>query len=67
MQTLLQWKSNKYYIFWVCVFIALGFQCEMHMRHTIVCGLSNSTIFSTLLHKQHDFLKKKVFVHKMVF
>jgi hypothetical protein len=31
----------------------------MRMRHIVVCGLSSSTIFSTLTHKQHDLKKKK--------
>ena len=28
-----------------CVFIALGFQHAMRMRHVVVCGLSDSTVF----------------------
>jgi len=50
-----------------CVFIALGIPREMRMRHTVVCGLSNSTIFSTLFQKRHDFRKKKVIEYKMCF
>jgi len=32
VQPLLQWRSNKYYVFWECV--ALSIQQAMHMRHT---------------------------------
>ena len=30
MKPLLQWKSNKYYIFWVCVFILRYPACKAH-------------------------------------
>jgi hypothetical protein len=46
VQTLLPWKSNKYYVFWVCVcsliypaFIAHG-PC-----YVVICDLSDSTFF----------------------
>ena len=44
-----------------CVFVALGTQCEMYMRHFVICCLSGSPVFSTLSHKRHDFRKKKSF------
>jgi len=41
----LRWENKKYYIFLVCVYIALGTQHEMRMRHILICGLSGSTIY----------------------
>jgi hypothetical protein len=43
MQPVLQWKSNKYYLFRKCVFVVLGMQREM--RRNIICGFSGSTTF----------------------
>jgi len=45
MQPLLQYKSNKYYIFQKCVFVALHIQHAMDMLHTVISNLSGSTIF----------------------
>ena len=42
-----------------CVFVDLSMQQTMRMRHTVACGLSGCTIFSTLFHKWHDFRGKK--------
>jgi hypothetical protein len=38
--------------------VALGIQQETRTRHIAICGLSRSTIFPTLSHKQHDFREK---------
>jgi len=55
MQTLLQWKSSEYYTMsvrvCVCVrvFLALGIQHAMRMRHIVICGLPRSTAFSHII------------------
>ena len=36
-----------------CVFVALGIQHAMCMRHTLICDLPRSKIFSTLSHKKN--------------
>jgi len=66
VQPLLRWKSNKYYIFWVCVCSLRYPTCKSHAPYRIViCGLSGcTTIFPTLSHKRQDF-QEKVAEHKM--
>ena len=67
MQPLLQWKSNEYYTTMACVFVALGIQYAMHMRHIDICGLSRSyNIFPHYLINGTIF-GKKVIEHKMCF
>jgi hypothetical protein len=47
-----------------CVFVALGIQHAMRMRHIVNCALPGSTIFFHKSHQRHDF-RKKVTEHKM--
>jgi len=56
----MQWKSNKYYIFWVCVcvFVALDMQHAMRVRHVVICGLSGCNIISP--QKLHNFRGGKI-------
>jgi hypothetical protein len=37
----------------------------MHMLHIVICGLSGSTLLSTLSHREEDSKKKKVIGYKM--
>ena len=59
VQSLLQWKTisvSYSECLCVCVSVALVTQLEMCMRLIVTCSLPGST----LSHKRHDFLKKKV-------
>ena len=38
-----------------CVFVALGIQYEMRMRHIIICDLSSSTVLFHFISFTHDF------------
>ena len=39
-------------IYYECVFVALFVQHAMRMRHTVICGLSSSTILFHIHHKR---------------
>ena len=40
-----------------CVFVALGTQLAMCLRHIFICGLSGSTAFLYLTQQRVQFLK----------
>jgi hypothetical protein len=61
----MQWKSNEYYTTLVCVFVALGIQRAMSMRHIFIGDLPSSTIFFNIISQKHDFRKKKNIEHIM--
>jgi tRNA A22 N-methylase len=48
-----------------CVSAVLVIQRTMHVRYTVICGLSGCTIFFHIISKRHDFRKKKVIEYKM--
>ena len=52
---MLQWKSNKYYIFWVSV-CGLNYQARTVPQSVLCLCLQ---YFPTLSHKQHNFERKK--------
>ena len=50
-----------------CVYVSLGIQHAMRMRHIVICGLPRCTIIFHIFHKWHDFRKKKLLNTKFVF
>ena len=49
------------------VFVALGIQYAMRMRHIVICGMSGSTLFFHLFSQTARFSGGGVIEHKMCF
>jgi len=68
MQPLLQRKKAKRFTYCLCVFVALGIQYAMCMRHIFFRGMPGSKIiFPQLSHKRHDLKKYIVIEYKLCF
>jgi hypothetical protein len=59
VQPLLQWKSNKYYIFWVRIWNLSYPESNTHAPYCHLCPAPLYNTFITLSHKRHDFIKMK--------
>jgi hypothetical protein len=60
VQPLLWWKSDNYYIFWVCMCNLVYPTCNGHAPYCHLWPTRLYNIFSTLSHKRHDFRKKAI-------
>jgi hypothetical protein len=66
MPPLLQWKSDKYYIFSVCVCSLRFPACNVQATYFHLWPVQFHNCFSTLSHKWHDIFEKKVLNIKCV-
>jgi hypothetical protein len=65
MQLLLQWKSNKYCIFWVCIYSLRYSACNGHELYGHLYPCPAVPYISTLSQKGHDCQQKKVIEHEI--
>jgi hypothetical protein len=49
------------------VFVALGIQHAMRIRHIVICDLPRSTIFFHIISKKRQIFGKNLFIIKCVF
>jgi hypothetical protein len=43
-----------------CVFVALGIQCVMRMRHVVICVIYGPSVFFHIVKTNADFREKKL-------
>jgi len=67
IQSLLQWKSGKYYIFWMCICSLIYPEWNAHAPYCHLWPARFYKGFPTLSHKRYDFRKKKLLNTKCVF
>jgi len=60
-------KQSVLHIVCVCVFITLGIQHAMRMRHTFFCCLTEGTLFFHIISLNGTILENNVTEYKSVF
>ena len=50
-----------------CVFVALGMQHAMRMRHIVIYGLPRSTVCFHISHEEQDLLKKETVIEPKMY